>query len=343
MPIQDPASSTNQHASSFTDLEEGFIESSGGTEEQSASHVPDYVVRGCGVSLPLYKFETLPEFLKCNPYIRKGYRLYLSNADSLRSIFLWTNETINIWSHLLGFLYFAAAIVHANLYYLPAMSGPTPQDHMVVTYYLLSVMCTMLFSVTFHVFTGHSSHQVYMFWFRLDICGIVLAVWGCYATGTYYAFYCFPYWQKFYFSVTILLTVVTVLLPMLPGFLENSMHRTRIAVFVGMVLSSLVPVNHWLSLNGGFQHPDVILFFPRVLFMWFVLAVGVIFYASKAPEKCCPGRCDFVGHSHQLWHASVFLALAYWHYNGISMIKYRHELPCSDVVMAMARSPQQLS
>ena len=49
------------------------------------------------------KYSDAPEYLKDNEYIKKGY---LINCHSLKlvlhSLFICSNETINIWSHLLG-------------------------------------------------------------------------------------------------------------------------------------------------------------------------------------------------------------------------------------------------
>jgi predicted membrane channel-forming protein YqfA (hemolysin III family) len=42
-----------------------------------------------------------------------SYRFYQSNRACLKSIFALHNETINIWSHLLGFIFFAGLGVHA--------------------------------------------------------------------------------------------------------------------------------------------------------------------------------------------------------------------------------------
>ena len=49
------------------------------------------------------KYSDAPDYLKDNEYIKNGY---LINCHTLklvvRSLFVWSNETINIWSHLLG-------------------------------------------------------------------------------------------------------------------------------------------------------------------------------------------------------------------------------------------------
>ena len=40
---------------------------------------------------------------------------------------------------------------------------------------------------------------------------------------------------------------------------------------------------------------------------------GAVVYVSKVPECCLPGRMDYVGNSHQVWHLFVLCA-ALCHY-----------------------------
>ena len=48
--------------------------------------------------------------------ITRGYRHGLDYKDCLLSIFRLHNETINIWTHLLGFLFFSVLIVKDSLW-----------------------------------------------------------------------------------------------------------------------------------------------------------------------------------------------------------------------------------
>ena len=48
--------------------------------------------------------------------ITRGYRLGLDYKQCLLSIFRLHNETINIWTHLLGFLFFSVLIVKDSLW-----------------------------------------------------------------------------------------------------------------------------------------------------------------------------------------------------------------------------------
>lgn len=42
------------------------------------------------------------------------------------------NETVNIWSHLLGFLYFSYMQINSNFYVLPRLNGSF-HDHLALT------------------------------------------------------------------------------------------------------------------------------------------------------------------------------------------------------------------
>lgn len=51
---------------------------------------------------------------------------------------------------------------------------------------------------------------------------------------------------------------------------------------------------------------------------------GALLYATRTPERYFPGRCDFVGQSHQLFHVCVVVA-AIVHYLGITY-KKKHRI-----------------
>lgn len=54
------------------------------------------------------KFDDLPDYLQDNEYILDYYRCEWPLKDTLFSVFCWHNETLNIWTHLVGFMIFAA-------------------------------------------------------------------------------------------------------------------------------------------------------------------------------------------------------------------------------------------
>ena len=81
-----------------------------------------------------------------------GYRNRLNFLDCLRSLFLLHNETINIWSHLLGFAFFAGLFVHDLVLVIPAVTEDgktiiTKTDFLVLLILLIcyQVWCLMGF------------------------------------------------------------------------------------------------------------------------------------------------------------------------------------------------------
>ena len=63
------------------------------------------------------KYSDAPDYLKDNEYIKDGY---LINCHSFklvfRSIFVCSNETINIWSHLIGYILSILLIIFVSFY-----------------------------------------------------------------------------------------------------------------------------------------------------------------------------------------------------------------------------------
>ena len=50
------------------------------------------------------------------PYVKTGYRRRYQDAKYyLQSLFWWNNETLNIWTHLLGALTFLGLLLSTNL------------------------------------------------------------------------------------------------------------------------------------------------------------------------------------------------------------------------------------
>ncbi|KAL6873429.1 hypothetical protein ACP4OV_013511 [Aristida adscensionis] len=66
----------------------------------------------------LVSYHELPEYMKENEFILNYYRSEWPILNAVLSLFAWHNETINIWTHLLGFLlFFGLTLVHLGQYF----------------------------------------------------------------------------------------------------------------------------------------------------------------------------------------------------------------------------------
>lgn len=134
--------------------------------------------------------DELPRSMWINEHIKTGYRpTNLSHGLCIKSVFEWNNETINIWSHLLGFCYFSFMQWNSNVHVLPSLKAPFV-DHLVTTVSVAGAQICMLLSVLYHTFgcIGIEQHDK---WLRADVFGISIGIIGMYLSGIYMSFYCF--------------------------------------------------------------------------------------------------------------------------------------------------------
>lgn len=63
------------------------------------------------------KFDEAPDYLRDNEYIKRGYLLNCHSIKLvLRSLFRWSNESLNVWTHLLGCLLAVVFIFYTGMY-----------------------------------------------------------------------------------------------------------------------------------------------------------------------------------------------------------------------------------
>ena len=71
------------------------------------------------IGISLGSFDEAPKFMQDNEFIKGGYLLNCSSfKKTFKSLFMWHNETINIWSHLLGAIFFFCSnFLHIYIHY----------------------------------------------------------------------------------------------------------------------------------------------------------------------------------------------------------------------------------
>jgi len=267
----------------------------------------------------LLKIDEAPDYQRTNPYIHTGYRAPQTWTQCLGSVLQFHNETMNIWTHLLGAFVFLALL----LWDWDSSSG---WDFAVILMVISLYQACMVLSALYHTFNAHSK-EASEFCLMLDLGGICASITASYISGIYYAFWCHPFLQNFY-MITVACFITTGLL------FRNTFNKEehllyRLVYFIGFVVYGCVPTIHWIVINGGFESDEVRLFLPRIVTMYLLTGLAFLFYAAKFPEVVLPGRFDILGSSHQWWHLFIFICLAYWYTTGLALAQFRNSGGCS--------------
>ncbi|KAK2589142.1 hypothetical protein KPH14_001962 [Odynerus spinipes] len=280
----------------------------------------------------LLPFEDAPEYLQHNPFILHGYRGYLTTKLCVESIFWWTNETVNIWSHIFGWmLFFGLTLYDLCLLNIHAPFG----DKVIVALLLICFQVCMILSSVYHTFSCRSEKDYWCF-LSFDLFGIALSLLSIYMSGVYYAFWCHKDLQQFYL-ITVLVIFLFAMTLQIPSLNVNG--NVKLIVFVAWAAYGVLPTLHWSIAMGGMDNPIVRMLLPRVLGMYAISGAAFAIYLSKIPERFFPGWVDYVGSSHQWWHALVVLALYYWHNTVRSALRHGLRLRDGDE-LRLAHTPE---
>lgn len=265
-------------------------------------------------------FSALPKWLQDNDYLIHGHRPPLPSYRACAlSVFRVHTETGNIWSHLLGSLAFATT----GALFLWRHSLALPEQAVFGAFFFCVFLCFFT-STMYHTMHCHSEH-VGKFFSRLDYCGIVSIVAGCFTPWIHFLFWCEPRTKLFYLLLGYLLCVVTINLTMWEKFGRPQFRLLRASIFTGLAIScSLLPGVHFVAVYGLYM-AFVELAYGWLLAMSLVALVGVALYALRVPERYFPGRCDILFHSHQFFHLAVIVG-AYIHLRCLCvMALFRHQ------------------
>uniref|UniRef100_A0A8C8SW31 Progestin and adipoQ receptor family member 5 n=1 Tax=Pelusios castaneus TaxID=367368 RepID=A0A8C8SW31_9SAUR len=235
--------------------------------------------------------------------ILSGYRQPRSSAmDCLLSVFQMTNETLNIWTHFLPAWYF--------LWKLFALSYSLDLWNDVYAWPFLAYMLTCCIypftsscAHTFSTMSTQARHICYFF----DYGAL-----STYSLGSAIAYsaYVFPEeWMKSpfhqcYVPIAVLNTTISTGLSCYSRFPEMQQPRLsktlRMLAFVYPYLFDSIPLFYRLYLCAKESCVESVI---PVHYKHCVFAFLTCFiFAAHLPERLAPGRFDYIGHSHQLFH-----------------------------------------
>ncbi|KAF3937961.1 hypothetical protein ABW19_dt0203388 [Dactylella cylindrospora] len=279
-------------------------------------------------------WDELEEWQQDNHFIISGYRpATASYLKSLKSLSYWHNESVNIYTHLLGAIFFS--ILSSILYYILAPRYPTANvsDIAVFSAFFVGCLFCLGMSAFYHAVSNHS-HEAAKMWNVLDYVGIVGLITGSFIPSVYYGFLCEETLRKSYWGMICSIGIGCATVSVHPHFRTPKYRPFRTMMFVAMGLSAVFPIFHGLYLYG-LEEVD------RNCGLRWLVAEGVAYifgaglYAARIPERWRPGTFDIVGASHQIFHILVLVG-AGCHLKGM-VVAFDHAhmegLKCGGVYM----------
>jgi adiponectin receptor len=254
-------------------------------------------------------WHEIEDWQQDNHYIHSGYRpASNSYATSAYSLSYVHNETVNIYTHLLGAI--TGVLGSYFLYGSIAERYPSAsqQDVLVFSCFFLGLTACLSLSTTFHLFSNHSA-AVQKFGNQLDYLGIVFLIWGSFIPSIYYGFYNDRDLVKRYWTMITTIGAMTAAATMMPMFRTAKWRPVRATMFVGMGLSAVFPVLDGLN-RYGYEHMQSSIGLHWLVTQGALYILGAGLYAARIPERFAPGKFDIWGSSHQIFHVLVLLAAA---------------------------------
>jgi predicted membrane channel-forming protein YqfA (hemolysin III family) len=259
------------------------------------------------------------------PFILSGYRsTHQPWSYYWKSLFHKHNETINVWSHLIGILYMGYLFYYYNHrlnFFENSHSWP----------FVVS-LCTAIIMFMCSAFAHllHSkSETIHLTCFAIDYVGVSLHGFG---SGFLHIYYSAPQWyyNKIEYQYVFVLLILGIIACFLNCFAQYYFSRPypplkRVFQFLPCgilwiysvipLIIRLIPLDFPLD-SISICHLGQIIFF----------LIGAIFFAFDLPQRFWPGAVDFIGQGHHLFHLCVYFVTicqmhgVYWDYENYRTI-----------------------
>lgn len=240
-------------------------------------------------------WDELPAWRRDNAYILSGYRRErASYLHALRSLFYMHNESVNIWSHLVGAILAAGVSCYAYAVVRPRYDSARPDDVLVFACFFGGAVLCLGMSATYHALVSHSP-AVAKWGNKLDYTGIVALIVGSYVPALYYGFFCDRNLLTIYLTLVgfpqgnpapiianirkiCTLGLGCTVVSWVEKFRTPELRPFRALMFIGLGLSGVVPVIHGITLYG-YQGLEDRMSISWVLLHGVMYIFGAVLYA----------------------------------------------------------------
>ena len=227
----------------------------------------------------------------------------------LKSLFHIHNETVNVWTHLVGFVAIWVTLEEStkdfNLW-TDKHSWP-----------LLLVGTTSLFlcfaSTLAHLLHSRSVYSHYTI-FMFDYAGVSLYSYGC-GIQTFYGSSdkkMYELLDGIYLPVHTIMTLINFFVlcsaKICYGQNPNNKNRQILCIStIGMqcIFGSITCIPRYY--NCYYDDACYLSSLNHLTILWIIFIFCAVFFGSHYPERLFPGKCDVLGQGHQIFHVLITL------------------------------------
>lgn len=246
------------------------------------------------------------------PHIHTGYRpVNISTWNCIKYMFVVHNEWGNFWTHFVTF-WIWLALLYFKSYQLD-FSDPFWYPFLIVW---IGGCLFVLGSSIAHGFANKSLAWLHIL-SMVDYTGITLYAYGL---SMAYYFYERPlgvsiFEYKWVFVITYMtLTGFALLMCSLSRFKSGNGYVYRVIGFVPIYIVGASPfllrVKICIFTGNDCVYETLHLQFLSIFFT----VITVLFFITKFPERCFPGKCDYYFQSHQFFHIFVVIKTSIVYY-----------------------------
>ncbi|SCU99860.1 LAMI_0G01310g1_1 [Lachancea mirantina] len=253
----------------------------------------------------IYHYSELPEWQKDNDKILNGYvRETQSMVKCLKSLTYFHNESVNIYTHLIpSATYLVLLMFFTDVILIPHFPTTTMSDYIMINFYLLGAFVCLMCSTCFHCLKQHSEAHSNI-WSKVDYMGIIVQISCSTVSLLYYGYHDHLFYFKVFTIITVVLGSCCSAFVLNDRFNAKNWRICRAAFFVCFAFSGIVPVLAGIAKFGLAESLQRVQVKYVTLEALFYLS-GALVYGFRIPETFAPGKFDFVGHSHQIFHVLV--------------------------------------